>query len=787
MTLLFSQKKNHPKGPDSKVCALAILSALVVFSVLFLNSLFAHSLEASLSFFQLHARADVLLAVQVQKPITSEQGAELIIKEVYQNNTEQKLQVSELLITADRKVFFSEKNYQAQSISFAFLAYEQGEWRTILAPYLSYTSSPESYRQDQKLNFMGQYVSKAMILSALMEQSLFVPQKLLDQLKKTTRDKLAAEKLSPFMIPLGDERCDIYRRWLRSDNPLLAISALVDAYEVANEGFEVLPGMGQRILPEWLLRELSELAVLGLESSHQWLHSAALAIFERTEVPSAARLGLLKLCAYDVDQHFQIVRQEACRALGALPNLQQHDLSILIKALDDDSLRNKEEDYPVEGIKLAAQSAAYADWFFQKSKDLLSSKEWYEREAGLRICMALKQDRSYQVLFQAWQEEAEGEMKELMFVALSNWASIHNISVLMDILKTSAQKKILPLHASKAFSNLVALGKQALQQGNTEVYQQIITFFQELLALRKEMKPQDNSEVLAGLARLGHDDALLQLLELSSEGFHSQVQYFTLLALKEAPDTELFNGTLFDAFSKAIQNSKQASFRQALIDIWCERFYTPEGKVLEPEARDISPPAQATSIEPLALGWLAAKNKQAWEHALVKTLEHEKAQHKDYILILIRRFKLGSALHTLQALSFPQDPLLEYRRIQALEALGEQNIDQLYTSFYSTLSLEQLFQNISNADLILKTPRALPLIGRFIKAITYQGPNQRLYSLRSTLYLSKLTGLYQGFLTAFAFDSKALEQIQKRWEKWHQNVKGHLTWDNTEEHFTFSG
>ncbi len=706
---------------------------------------FAHSIERNTSFMRLDLDADAVLAVEVKRPFSLNKGALLEVLDVFRAPKD--IVKGAVLETADRIRGVNDGTY-GEGVCFAFLKRHNGAWYTVMGNYLSHTRKRADVDADHQYNFLGSLVTAKQIQDALDAHKELAP----------AHARFVKAGAQPADTPLADERPPVYRRWLASGNPLLGVSALVDAYEIADEA-KPLFGGNPRPLPQDFIDELSAVAVDGLKHDNQWVQSAALAILERVGVPQDAHDALSRIARLKPGEHLTIVRQETYRYFGTVPKLAESDLQLLMTGLLDPSLADPVNDFAAEGVRNAAKRPENVPALVATLKLMFMEKDAASQLAAARAAQSIGTDEAYTLLFEALTSARTPAIRDEYVRRLAGWANKLNLNNLCALVDQDRAESYLGSDATLALDSLIAVGGDAAK-----------SYVSKLSVERKE-----DPQILGTMAALGSQASLVRLLELVVRDGEMRAMDYGVMALERFPKTTGLDAATLQALYTTLDKASNTGFRQELLEVWLRRkdeFERQEDIGL------VMVKAQAT-VE--ALVFLRAIDGEMPLNALERCITEGAAERRATAIEYAERIGLVALLPAIRAVEAGDEWLLAYRRASALAHLDKDDRGSALAAFFHNVPLGLYIETPfgrSPLEDSLNRPECLPLIRRLIEegiVAPERDPLGRASS--ATRLLSRLTGHYDGYAAALGLDARAVARVKKRWQEWYDVSKDKLVWD----------
>lgn len=431
------RKRPHPpsaKPPGNSTSSHAAAPLFALAAVLGLAApLSAHAIDRQTSFLLLDQAADLVAAVEVRE--TTLAAATVEILSVFRAPADAAPKPGETL-SMRMPVLGIDAGRYVSGVAFCFATRGSKGWSVVSGPYMGSVRTRAEYDADGKLDFLGLLATPAQVRDALIQHPRLDPA----MCAKLTGDSLAAARTALGLsaadplphTPLTDMRFPVHRDWMASGNPLLVVSALVDAYEIADALASRVGTTALRPLPGDVLEGLEATAAAGIASSNRHVQSAALAVFERVGFRRCPLPALLAIAATKPGDHIPIVRCEAHRFLGEIgqkADYGPHSDAIaarLAAGLLDETLRDIENDWVAQGISRLPKQGRIVGTLMKSIEPLLESEDWYDNEAAIRALIAIDDYDSNPRLHRAFKAESPGELRTLMLRHLATWPSTEN-------------------------------------------------------------------------------------------------------------------------------------------------------------------------------------------------------------------------------------------------------------------------------------------------------------------------------------------------------------------------
>jgi len=494
--------------------------ALLLFTFLALTApLAAHAIDRQTSFFLLDQAADMVAAVEVQESSFSE--AKVRVIEVFRAPVGHEPKPGDEL-TLKLSVRDIDGGRFLKGVALCFATRSRSGWSVVSGPYMGSVRTLEDFTKDGKLNFLRVYITSQQVRDAITLHPQLAPAmcgRLGGDALVKARTALGLSESDPLPhIPLTGQRFETHKMWLDSGNPLLAVSALVDAYEIA-DGLASKPGtLELRKLPFPERTALDEVAIRGIASPDWHVQSAALAVFERIGFEHCPLPPLMAMASAKYGEHLPIVRCEAQKFLGLKADLGNGVIALLVKNLLDDTLRDLENDWPALGFANVPKRSEVRAEAIQLLEPLLASDDWYDNEAAIRALMALDDVAALGRLHSQYAKEPPGELRDRMEARLARWSHGENVALTTLILSESAK-------AERPSANLMAAVKSLLwlvdvrsdevvsPKRRPEIYDQLKTYAtQRIAALGTNQAEHSDAIGEMILSRLGDAAAFDRLL-----------------------------------------------------------------------------------------------------------------------------------------------------------------------------------------------------------------------------------------------------------------------------------
>lgn len=421
----------NPGNSASKRAAAPLIALAAVLGIT--APLSAHAIDRQTSFLLLDQAADLVAAVEVRDTTLSTATVEVL--RVFRAPADAAPKPGETL-SLRMPVLGIDAGRYVSGVAFCFATKGSKGWSVVSGPYMGSVRTRAEYDADGKLDFLGLLASPEQVRDALIQHPRLDP----SLCPRLTGDSLAAARTALGLsatdplphTPLTDMRFPVHRDWIASGNPLLVVSALVDAYEIADALASRVGTTSLRPLPGDVVESLEATAAAGIASTNRHIQSAALAVFERVGFRQCPPPVLLAIAATKPGEHIPIVRCEAHRFLGEIGqkgDYGPHSDAIaarLAAGLLDETLRDLENDWVAEGIARLPKQGRTVGTLMKSIEPLLASEDWYDNEAAIRALIAIDDYDSNPRLHRAFKAESPGELRTLMLRHLATWPSTGN-------------------------------------------------------------------------------------------------------------------------------------------------------------------------------------------------------------------------------------------------------------------------------------------------------------------------------------------------------------------------
>jgi|GEM_PF-5177205 len=666
-------------------------------------------------------------------------------------------------------------------------------WELVPGPYLSELRELGEREGITSFRFMGLEVSDQEIRTALEA----CPQLAALAITDEERERLGLASDAE-LIPLADHRITLYSDWLAQKemgeerapgepewdyaNPILALSALFDAYELGQDYAPLELRDARRAMPEAMGFALLGIAELALSHHNKWFRNAAMTIVERLGTTPSMKSSLRAMCLRAAkDEEILLARQEAHRYLGACMGADFDELTLLLKALDDDRLRNLTEDYPSEGIRLLlAQRPSLKAFAMRWAQDRHHSGDWYKREAALRVLRVIGDDEALTLIKNMYRDEAKGELKDALLEPLLDWQHHDAIEIQLEV----AKERVTRSYPGEGFER--ALASISAQHPQSAI--------KMLNAIAAEVKDADALPIslIAAFARCGDHQRFEQLLALATSGdWRAAAAVAESLAaqLEQVPAKDLEGPLLKVLTSASLADSDALPITRALLELgWCSG--NPGSPSLAKSidaalanAEDYSD-ARKLLFSTLKI-WLEGREvKDATLSAHFLRLRQSDDQFAALDAIkLIDTSHWPGALERLRALAESSSaPMhLRFAALERIEAQSGESDEELALTLCSAVTAQELTESSYTTPRLgpssWRRAEARALIPMLIAELEQGGNLAMTYADRITLVLNNLTGESKGFCSAASLSPASVELMAKRWRSWYAQHGERLAWD----------
>ncbi|MCA8939484.1 MAG: hypothetical protein KDB07_06740, partial [Planctomycetes bacterium] len=208
------------------------LAPALCFAILFASSLRAHQLEFNTSLLQLHTANSA--AVIAESREVRGKGVELDLISVFKMPARETLSAGSTIAAENLQQGVDPLPKGVLLVFLEAIAIgDKTRWVPKFGPYLATPSERATFDKSGKIEVLGLSLSEQTIRDALIEHSRINPalaQGFVDAKDSLRANELVGERTHSL---LGDQRLNVYSDWLKSENPVLALDALVGAYEIA--------------------------------------------------------------------------------------------------------------------------------------------------------------------------------------------------------------------------------------------------------------------------------------------------------------------------------------------------------------------------------------------------------------------------------------------------------------------------------------------------------------------------------------------------------------------------
>lgn len=514
--------RTRPRPAPSRPSGGGKLGVLVL-ATLGASSALAHAVERDTSFFQLDVQSALVAAVEIHEGGIA--SARATVRAVFRAPTERAPSVGDE-VTLSLPPFQIDSGTFVRGVVFCFAQRSRRGWTVVTGPHMGTVRTPAQYAEDGLLDFLGLKVGEREIREAMSRHVELAPshlEQLHGDLREVALPLVTTADGKRRFTPLADQRMGVLAAWVGTGNRLLALSALVDAFELADEARPLDSLSPSRVLMPGVLERMEALAIRALASENWHIQSSALAVLERVGFENCPVELVDALCKRKHGEHLAIVRCEAHRFLPRCKGFGEAHLKLLVDALADPTLREGTNDWPADGIAEAAKLGdLWAERLLALAEPLAASEDWYDNEAAVRILAAIASDSAFGRLHVAYRDEPEGELRQLMQLRLLDWADPNNTAI-VDM-----------LNAPRNFGPYLTIPEQRAVETSIKAWERYtdggdplrnIRYFQtpvgialfefnkrRLDALFGDAKSGSDPELDSLLLQVGHTSALRRLL-----------------------------------------------------------------------------------------------------------------------------------------------------------------------------------------------------------------------------------------------------------------------------------
>jgi DNA-binding transcriptional ArsR family regulator len=771
---------------------------LVLAALLVAGAAHAHAIDRYSSFMQLDLKADLVALASFHmagKPAM----ADVKILKVYRAGPLQggrtKPEVGEVLkvhVGSRAEMVFGKKG----GVSLLCAEYRQRatepaetSWSAYEADYALMSQSVADFEEGKPLALCGFELSEAILAECFVAHTLLDPwhrEKLDGELRAKADAAIKAQygEATPSLL-FADERLPLLKEWLEGNNGLLALSAAVDAYEIADQGMPASPLTQPRFLNKDVKTRLKRLGLTAFKSPSREMQSAGLAVLERIGFPPEALPVLRNIVAAAPSEYPTVVYQEAHRYLGQCPGVDTSDLKLLVKALADPS-RLDLDPFVAEAIPpLLYQCNGALPALLSEIAELLGAKRARARSAALTLVSAANHPEAYRLLARCdWAHEPRAAS------VLRQWIDPSSLEFMYALITGPIPTRLPNGARVRELDSLVAVATR---------FPELAGEIRKRLAVHVSYDPKDidswTAEFIA-LAKLGEGRPMKQLLMVPPSHF-SGLTDSLVEAIPSVPKHSEAEKTLRLFLTQSVrvrQGVQWGSFNDpcALVMAAASRDF---GAVLltdeEREALIGTVPMQGDRVPTMLAALLVMPKgtvRDLWLASLSAHLTSAACKDNEIRDVLaFLRAKPEAALCELVS-ALPGSSLsMELGRAQAKAALNAEKGASAMKDVAERVegASEEEFAEFLASDealLLLQTSDCRFLLQRMIKSLD----DPKTDFARRTRLVSRLTNCCDGMTDQIAMHGQYDLQRQKvaaRWKAWRAANEKLLRWDAASKSF----